>query len=390
MSSISRFFNSSGSEKKSLSDVFDFDNFADHVKLTTHIASGNGLDSVKVNDLITSLVKGYNNQSKLKQYVDTDFIITFIDQYIIYEVASAITVQNQKFSYTNASHSKDLRTLIYSIFNIIKNGSNVVDTNVLFKSNVLSFADIGTIQQQLHQLSTDTFKSFHKKYRNTGETEEVFRQKLENIFMDKLYIVFYFAHIYDRSMFCNDFKCKRSFVLAKYVFVYHVFMTIFLIIFSSADSVQVFKTATKKDNNDLQSLKTRMVSIMDSILTLLQEENILDTPGLDNTSTIGKYYDKIKDLSDKNVLKSNFLNEKKKTALMMQNNLGNFSNYEALAHRELYYTKVGFFSTIVVMLIVLLILLVLVYGQQYLMLIVVSGVVMLGLAIYGLLSAIKQ
>lgn len=390
MSSISRFFNSQGSENKSLSDVFDFDNFADHVKLTTHISGSQGVDYNKVDGFIYPLLNAYNYQPDLNRYVTYDFIITLLDEAIKSEVSDAITSHNQSFSYQNASHAKNLRDLVYSIFNITKNGSNVLDTANVFRSKVLSFANMDTIKVQLEQMSSASINSFYSNFKNYGETEDDFKKNIATILMDKLYVVFYFAHIHDRIMFCKNFKCKRSFILAKYVFVYHVLMSVFLIIFSSGDSVQSYKTVTQKDNASLQQLKYRLVAAMDSILSLIQEENILDSPGMDNTSTISKYYDRIKDLSDRNVLKSNHLNERKRTALVMQNNLANYTNYEALAYRELYSARMKFVTIVVSMIIVVLFLLGLAMGQQFLLLYITGGIVMLVLAINGLLSAMRQ
>jgi ABC-type sugar transport system permease subunit len=133
-----------------------------------------------------------------------------------------------------------------------------------------------------------------------------------------------------------------------------------------------------------------MVYVMDGILTLLQNENILDVDGSGSVSSITTYYNQIKDMSNKNVTGSNTLNETKDVALLMQNNLTNYSNNEVVTYDELRRTKVYLIVTIVIMLFIIGIIIGLILMKSYKFVYIVSGIVLLAIAINATIAILRS
>ena len=250
---------------------------------------------------------------------------------------------------------------------------------------------MSTLNQQLLNLPDDlfTFGAGLSSFTSSFDVN-AFRTQFVSTLMTYMYTVFYFRHILDRVVNCPDFKCKRVYLLAKYVFVYYTFMSLFLIIFSSASTVSQYSTDTKLQNSDLDLIKYNLVLLLDGILSLLQNENLLDVEGSDNVSTITGYYNQIKQLSDMNVSKSFHLQDKKQFAEVMKNNLGNYTNVELESKKRYDKGKRTFVATVIVMLIVIIVLISLLMARAGVAFYVCAGIVLLSLAIDLLVHVLKK
>lgn len=388
---IQKFYYPGISDNTDLTNVFDFDNFMDHVKLSTVLSGGgSGVSNIIMNNFIQTVLSVYNStaQQNTNTFIDQYFQNALSDFIIRNNIATVMAqTTGGNFNINDAGQYKFLSDQIYAII-----GSSSID-----------WSDLTTIQSQMLGLPSSMF-AWGSSLTTFAQTFDVnaFQGQVVQLLMANMYIAFYFRHITDRVRNCEDFKCKRAYLLAKYVFVYYTFMSIFLSIFSSSSTVNQFKIDTGLDTNSVETLKYQIVLVMDGVLSQLQNENVLDSPGLEfnslsfqgigppAVSDIQGYYEYLKTLSDQNVLKSNYLNEKKKTATIMQNNLGNYTNQEVLSHKQYVDTKRGFIASVIVMFLVILYIVGLVVFRSYTVLYASSAVILLGLAINGLVAVATQ
>ena len=368
---LAKFYYPGISDNKDLTNVFDFDDFVNYTQLNAVMGS-----NIAIQQFLSYLLDIYNTKSvqNTRDFIENQFQTALYDYIIRNVIAPAVASTNgSTFSATNASQVQYLSDQIYAII----------------ESPTIDWSDLSTIQSQLLAMPSASFNfgSQLTGYANTFDVN-AFQSTFVALLMSSLYVAFYFRHITDRIYNCDDFKCKRAFVLAAHVFVYYTFMSVFLVIFGSANSIDSFKNDTGLDNEQLEAFKYQIVLVMDGVLNLLQDENVLDAPdmeiqgvGLANVSTIQGYYDYLKGLSDGNVLKSNSLSFAKQTAQIMQNNLGNYTNEEILKHNQYRRARRSFIVTVVVCVFVLLYLIFLVASRSFLMLYMSSAIIMLVLVI---------
>lgn len=377
------------SDNKDVTDIFDYDNFLDHTQLNNLVTSGTGvIDSRKSKAFLDALLDGYG--SNIKLFLDSDVLVSSYstDQKLL---QSAKCFMNIVFnSCFQLSFINTLKK--YTCFSNINVTQNLTLGNaliVIFQAQV-DWSDMSTIKTQLINLD-DRYFTWGSGTAPLGSVFDVksFKTEIVDNIMTSFYPMIYYFHILSQSKNCNDFMCKRVYVLMKYVFIYYTFMTLFIAIFGNADRVAQFQNDLNVNNTDLSNMKYKIVYVMDAILSLLQDENSLDVSSKNGISSTAQYYNQIKTLSQGNVQGSYWLNDKKNNALLMQNNLTNFTNHEVLSYNKYIKTRNSFIIVSVIMLIVLIIVAGLIMSQSYSLVYIVSGVVMLGLAIYGLVSVVR-
>jgi hypothetical protein len=140
----------------------------------------------------------------------------------------------------------------------------------------------------------------------------------------------------------------------------------------------------------MEAFKGKFEDVMYGVLLALEQENVLDLPGAQNVSTLAQYYQKLKHTSKNNVENSFLLNQKKNSAVIMQNNLGNYTNHEAIAYKELVKTKSAVVFVIILMIVIIFTLIALISSKNFMAVYLLSGLTLLALAIYALVGAIKS
>ena len=378
-------------DNRDLTNVFDFDNFVDHTQLGNVFAVGNRISNTSLNNFIYYMITVYNTTSKQNTlaFIENDFQNALSDYIIVNNIAPALA--NTETGVFNVSNQTNYNTFVtQNVYAIIKSSS-------------LDWSDLSTIQSQLLALPNDNF-SFIKSLAGTQTVDTVaFQQQFAQILTNNLYPAFYYRHITDRIKNCDDFKCKRAYLLARYVFVYYTFMSMFLMIFGSPTTVDKFRTDTNSTNDQLETLKYQIILLMDGILGVLQDENILDAPNMEpskihefigikskKVSDIQGYYEYLRHLSEDNVLKSHYLNEQKKTATIMQNNLSNFTEEEMLSYKRYVDVRRSFIILVVIMFLVISYLITLLTLGRYNILFLTSSIVLLGLAITTMVAVTRQ
>jgi hypothetical protein len=387
MTIISKFNYSGISDNKDITDIFDFDAFLAHTKINTVVSNGStGTDNKKINTFITKLITGYY-ASDIKNFLDNDTLRSPYDT----------DVGNISKSYLNVLFSAcyDLSFIPYiksiSGFTTVDIPLNMSLTTALINifNSSIDWSDLDTVESQMKNLDNGFFM-FGTITGNIKFNAGDFKNQVVPKIMEFFYPMIYYLHILKLTKNATDFKYKRAYILIKYVFVYYTFMTLFLLVFADQNKVAYFKSDLNMSNADLMSIKYKMVYVMDGILTLLQNENILDVDGSGSVSSITTYYNQIKDMSNKNVTGSNTLNETKDVALLMQNNLTNYSNNEVVTYDELRRTKVYLIVTIVIMLFIIGIIIGLILMKSYKFVYIVSGIVLLAIAINATIAILRS
>lgn len=370
---MSKFYLTGISDNKDITNVFDFDNFYTVMKFDQILQSKNTL----LNALVVALRDGFHIQA-------TSSMATFMDVFpgVLFQQSfnntflPAIAAQNPVMF--NANKPTQVAALQNSLVLLVTNSA-------------VDFSSMSSIQPSLMNLPDKAF-AFGQSFVGIGDTFDVsaFKTNITQVIMDSFYTYFYYIHVQKEINACGDFKCKRAYLLAQYVFVYYTLMSLFLRIFSNANTVQQFATDTTSSNADLEALKYELVLMMDGVLARLQDENLMDVPGAQNISTLNKYYNKLKAMSAKNVQTSSDLNDEKTKAKVMQNNLGNFTSTELLAMEDLNKMKLVFLISVVAVGLVIAMLVYFLLSGNYMALNVTAAVVLLSIAIYGLVGAIRQ
>lgn len=379
--SFSTYISEDLQNNQSLMNVFDSNNFWLHTKLNYVLGTDpTRFDEKRLYTFVTKLNSAFGNaNSSVKAFIDTHFKEALFDFCVRNSMAPSFGFQNgSSFDSNNVNHVNQLKNYT---------------TSILFSTKyTIDFSVLETVETQLNNLPSELFKfgASLQKFDVAFDVEE-FKRQFITYLMTHLYPVMYFTHVQTQKNACNNFTCKRAFNLATYVFVYFTYMTIFNSIYESSSSIQRFKDANTLDNTAISGLKDLMVLLMDGILGLIEDENILDVSGTGSIkSTLSQYYNKAKKLSSSNVATSNLVNEKRDTALVMQNNLTNYTDNEALTYAELRRTRVSFYVTLVVLFSVITFLIGLVWSRQFMFLYVASVVTLLAMSLKGLISAIRQ
>lgn len=381
--SIQKLYYKELTDNKVLMNVFDADNFLDHVGLTSLLSntqtSKQGIDYPKVFQIMIELDRFYNQNSNqsITSFVDNFGTVLFN---ICYEtlLKSALSMQFRNFNSNDPGQNSYM-------------SSNI--NTLLFKS-ALDMSDFEQIQNQILRLP-DNYFAFTKSLVNFGaETDPAaIRNQVVELIVSRMYPALYFSHIQYQGRSCSDFKCKRVFKLATIVFVYYTLSSLFMLVFASQTSFEKFKVANRQNNDQMTQWKYKLVSMMDGALSLLENENILDVPLQNGKSKMADYYNELKGLSQDNVEVSTILNQKKKVAKIMQNNLNNYNTYQALSHATLESRKKEFTAAAVIVGVIILAVISLLLvplallPSKFLIVNIVSGVAMLAIAIYALVGA---
>jgi hypothetical protein len=381
--SIQKLYYKELTDNKVLMNVFDADNFLDHVGLTSLLSntqtSKQGIDYPKVFQIMIELDRFYNQNSNqsITSFVENFGTVLFN---ICYEtlLKSALSMQFRNFNSNDPGQNSYM-------------SSNI--NTLLFKS-ALDMSDFEQIQNQILRLP-DNYFAFTKSLVNFGaETDPAaIRNQVVELIVSRMYPALYFSHIQYQGRSCSDFKCKRVFKLATIVFVYYTLSSLFMLVFASQTSFEKFKVANRQNNDQMTQWKYKLVSMMDGALSLLENENILDVPLQNGQSKMADYYNELKGLSQDNVEVSTILNQKKKVAKIMQNNLNNYNTYQALSHATLEGRKKEFTAAAVIVGVIILAVISLLLvplallPSKFLIVNIVSGVAMLAIAIYALVGA---
>jgi hypothetical protein len=346
--SITARFNYTGvADSKDIADIFDYAAFLDHTKIISVIGDTTGnLDNTKVNTFINNLIAGCGND---------------YDKF----------VNNDTFTYLTTSNSsnQDGQSFLNVLFNTCyqlsfipyikaQSGYNTIDTALnislttalmnIFKASDLDWSDLSTVSIQMLALDKSYFM-FGGITRDPNFNPDDYKKKVVPEIVKDFYPMIYYLHILKQKSYCTDFKCQRAYVLVKYVFIYYTFMILFESVFANSAALSYFASTLGQTVTQLDTMKTRMVLIMDHILFLLENENQLDVGTAAQVSSVTDYYNKIKTISDSNTKGSNTLNETKNTAVLMQNNLANYSNNEVVTYNRYVRERREFILTVIVM-----------------------------------------
>lgn len=358
MTVISNLYYSGIANSKDITDVFDFENFLDHTKINGILTNFKEIDN-----FLKSMLDTFDTTNQnIVTFVNEAYIAKLRDTCYYNSFVKIIASTPSNFSTTDAAQVAFLKTKVEEILN-----------------TSIDWSDLDTIRTQLVNLPDAAYQwgASFKAFAQAFDMAK-FKEQIVSALMTSHYPYIYYKHIMEKSATCADFKCKRAYILCKYVFVYYTFMTLFLAIFSNAETVVAFKSANAyADNDTLSNLKYRMVLVMDKVLAVLQEENLLDNSGATGVSNIMQYYETLKTLSDNNVVSSNTLNERRKIAGLMQNNLSNYNHNEATAAATYARTRVIFWVTVGIMSLVMLYLYSLTAMQNWAMLFFTATFVMI-------------
>jgi hypothetical protein len=367
-----------------ITNIFDFDNFLAQTRLNGILYTASVLDYTKVEIFISNMTKNYqaNAQSFLNNdklvYVDPTDSTLGESSFLKTLFNTCYTTAFIPFLKTNASNIDPS--------NNNANKKTIAEEIIKIFEAPIDWSNMQTLGDQLKNLN-DMYFSFGGCSSDKAFNVGVFKQRIVPGIISSFYPMIYYLHIIKQAKGCNDFKCRRAYILMKYVFVYYTLMTLFLKVFGSAENVELFKSVNTKYNNEkLTAMKYQLVLTMDGVLDVLTHENVLDLPDSNNFSSMTEYYNKLKELSDGNIHQSSELNGRKDTAVIMQNNLLNYTNNEVVTYTSYQRTKIAFIIIVVVLLLDLAFLLLLIFNRQYDLVFVIGGVSLLAIIIYGMVA----
>lgn len=372
MSNIKKLYFPEIQSDRTIMDVFDFDTFLNKTQFSFVVGDNNQNSDVrKVMTLVRRLLRGFDlSNQDVKVFIDNQFPLTLFD--FILEESFAPALQSEVgahlFNARNVRQVSVMKTNIMAIFNA-----------------KVDYSDVKTLQTQFEHLDNKLYR-FGKQLKQYGEGFDIaaFKDYFSKMLVQHFYPYLYYVHIRKAlDIKCNDFKCKRVYVLAKYVYVYFTMMALFLIIYSDAASVTRCMSVLQTTQSDMDSTKQQLQRILDNILGILDEENMLDKDN--GVSKMAEYYNSLTETSRSNHQRSHDLNTKRNTALNMQNNLSSILSTEAMAYRDLWRAKLVFYVLVALVSIVICTQIVLILKQQYTRLFILSGLTLLALATYGLM-----
>lgn len=380
MSAISGLYFKDIEENEYVQKIFDFDNFMDNTNFSFVLGTTNGYVPARVWTLLSRLLDSYERSKKnARNFLDQQVALTLFN-YILEQSFAPEWEQSVGRNLFNATSPQQVAALSTNIM-------------AIFNANV-DFSNLDTLGSQFKNLNDQVFR-FGRAFAGFGNTWDVgaFKVRFVDMLVRHFYPYLYYIHIQRAQTFCRDFKCKRVYNLAKFVFVYYLAASIYLLIYSKIDRTQTYMRALNVNTQMLDSRKIELVSLKDDFLTILDEENSLDkktSSGGNTRSTIAKYYDSIKTVSDMNVKGSNFLNEKKATTEIMQTNLSSYSLYEARSYKEMKDAKTIFWVLFVLFIIIIITISYCIINKRYTLMYPVSGLTLLAIAVYGLVSAVRS
>lgn len=375
MSNIKKLYFPEIQNNSYMMDVFDFDKFLNKTQFSFVIGDANGNSDVrKVMTLMRRLLHGFDlSNQNIKRFIDNNFSQTLFNFILDESFAPALQseVGSHLFNAKNVRQVSVLKNNIESIFN-----------------GHVDYQDLKTLQTQFENLDNKLFR-FGKQLKPYGEGFDIaeFKDWFTKLLVQHFYPFLYFIHIQKAVIFCDDFKCKRVYILAKFVYVYFTLMALFLVVYSDTTSVSTCMSVLQTTQSDIDNTKERIQRILDSIIGILDEENILDNNN--DVSKMAEYYNLLKETSKDNTKRSHDLNTKRNVALNMQNNLSSILSTEAMAYRDLWRAKVIFYVVLALILMVICMQIVFILQKQYTRLFILSGLTLLALAIYALVVVTK-
>jgi len=360
-----------------IQSIFDHENFMSHARFDRALGSSSGYNPPKVLSLLRRINAAYDAANQdITQFIDNRFALALFN-FILEETFAPHLEATRGRHLFNASNRNQLAAISDRIMAIFNSSIDYSKLDTL-ETQFVNLDDV--LYRFGHQLST-LGTSFHLT---------TFKSEFSKQLFETFYPYLYFRHIQQAKQFCDDFKCKRVYILAKYVFVYYLCMAIYLLIFSCAENISTYMSATNSTQSMMEAFKGKFEDVMYGVLLALEQENVLDLPGAQNVSTLAQYYQKLKHTSKNNVENSFLLNQKKNSAVIMQNNLGNYTNHEAIAYKELVKTKSAVVFVIILMIVIIFTLIALISSKNFMAVYLLSGLTLLALAIYALVGAIKS
>lgn len=382
MANISGLYFSDIEKNNALQSVFKFETFMDNTRFS-NILSVNGTDytPTRVWTLLGSLNAAYIEKQNARVFVDQQFS-EVVFKFILDNSFAPAWQRSRSQNLFNASSTTQVDAI----------GRNI---KAIFNSSV-DYSDLETLKSQFTNLNDDLFR-FGRAFAGFGNSFDVgaFKVEFVDMLVDHFYAYLYFTHIQKAQSFCKDFKCKRVYNLAKYVYVYYLCASIYLLVYSTVSRVDTYSKdqTLQLTTQAMDNSKYELILLQDGLLKVLEEENAFEKKtqtNKDSKSTIAEYYDKISTLSDLNVARSTYINEKKKNTNIMQNNLGNYSNIEARNFIEMKKEKTIFWVLFALICVIIVLLVVFIFQQRFIYLYSLSGLTLLALAIYGLVGAVRM
>jgi hypothetical protein len=171
---------------------------------------------------------------------------------------------------------------------------------------------------------------------------EQFKTKIASSIVSSFYPYFYIQRLNASRAACTDANqsCTRIYKLASYIYVYYMVMTIFLIVFSTDDSVEKYKKTTNENDINVDDKRASMVFIMDTTLLKLNSPTMSEKG---EQKDIAVFYDNIRRMSLENVQASNKVVESKRDIDNLQNNLKNYNAMENITYNDLLNTRISFY-----------------------------------------------
>jgi hypothetical protein len=255
------------------------------------------------------------------------------DSYFIPYISSEF---RQSFNNMNVSHTTDLKKRLELLVQAI---------------NPLTFFEndrpnVGAVTS----LPTAQFFAFGEGlYNLTADfNADSFKQKIAPFIVTSFQPYLHYQYLSAKLSQCNntDQRCKRVYTLGRLIFIYFTCMSLFLIVFSSAEKMKKYKIVTNENDALLNERKKRLLHLMDSILSKLGEP-AMQNDGDKTPTDVAKFYSTVKQMSLDNVQESNDLSRLKSDLEAMQNNLSNYNQMEGVNAKDLWYSKMAFVANLV-------------------------------------------
>jgi hypothetical protein len=291
-----------------------------------------------------------------------------------YEVADYM-IQSMISTYAKNSSADDVialfQTLLLEVDFDVKFVPYIQDT---YKTNIkpevikmevfklvqnINVSNLDRISSEVLDMPDDSFAFGEKLYTFAKDFNvDQFKIDMSGALPSSFFPLLYYKHLIARGMACaGDIDCQRVYNLAQYVFVYFTIMVLFLFVFESTERVNRFAEARAYDMTQLQKMKYDLVAIADSILSRLEEKNILDEVNVGGASKAMSKTSAERDLdkiSKLNKQVSQMIKFKKEDLDMLQVNLSSYNDMQNTSHSDVYWQRWKFWTMVMVCVLIVL------------------------------------
>jgi hypothetical protein len=217
----------------------------------------------------------------------------------------------------------------------------------------INVSNLDRISSEVLDMPDESFAFGEKLYTFAKDFNvDQFKIDMSGALPTSFFPLLYYKHLIARAMNCaGDIECQRVYNLSQYVFVYFTIMLLFLFVFESTERVNRFAEARAYDMTQLQKMKYDLVAIADSILSRLEEKNILDEVNVGGAarpvSKDGAERDLDK-ISKFNQQVSQMIKYKKEDLDMLQVNLSSYNDMQNTSHSDTYWQRWKFWILTIV------------------------------------------